>query len=258
MTTPKIETVSIDGRRFYKHPTQKHLKVPSVTSVLDMLPAPYLRKWNSKITAESAVQNLEHVNELASKSKTRAIEWLKGAPDRELEKAGTMGDRVHKILEDLINDPLGTVVEDDLMPYVDGFYQFCDRFEPEWLFIERPIFSVTHLYAGSFDAICKIKDKNYMLDFKTTRSGISSKVAMQLAAYARADIMFDDENNEVELPEIHAGAALWLRPDKWAFQPLRIDDDVFHTFLSLRRVFEWEQQRSKTAMLAPVANKSLL
>lgn len=257
MTTPKIETVSIDGRRFYIHPTEKKLKVPSVTSVLDMMPAPYLRKWNSKITAMSAIENLAYVNEVAAKSKTRAIEWLKGAPDRELSKAADMGDRVHKVLEDLINDPLFEV-EDDLTPYVDGFYQFCDRFEPEWLFIERPIFSVTHLYAGSFDAICKIKNKNYILDFKTTRSGISSKVAMQLAAYARADVMFNDENEEIEMPHIDAGAALWLRPDKWAFQPLRIDDDVFHTFLSLRRVFEWEQRNSKTAILAPVANKSLL
>lgn len=256
MTTPKIETVSIDGYRFYKHPTQRHLKVPSVTSILDMLPAPYLRKWNSKIVAQSAIDNLEDITAIAAKSKTRAVEWLKGAPDRELESAGTMGDRVHKVIEDLIYDPLFEV-EEDLMPYVDGFFQFCDRFEPEWLFVEKPIYSITHLYAGSFDAIAKIKDKNYIIDFKTTRSGISSKVAMQLAAYARADVMFV-EGEEVSLPEIHAGAALWLRPDKWSFQPLRIDDDIFHTFLSLRRVFEWEQQRSKTAILAPVTNKSLL
>lgn len=256
MTTPKIETTSIDGYRFYKHPTQKHIKVPSVTSVLDMLPAPYLRKWNSKITAEHAISNLDDIVQMASKSKTKAIEWLKGAPDRELNKAADIGDRVHNLLEELINDPL-TAVDDELAPYIDGFYQFLDRFEPEWLFVEKPIFSMTHLYAGSFDAICKIKNKNYMLDFKTTRSGISAKVAMQLAAYSRADVMFID-GEEYQLPEIHAGAALWLRPDKWSFQPLRIDDDVFHTFLSLRRVFEWERTRSKSVMLAPVANKSLL
>lgn len=256
MTTPKIETTSIDGYRFYKHPTQRHIKVPSVTSILDMLPAPYLRKWNSKITAEHAVANLDDVVAMASKSKTKAIEWLKGAPDRELNKAADIGDRVHNLLEELINDPL-TEVEEELAPYIDGFYQFLDRFEPEWLFVEKPIFSMTHLYAGSFDAICKIKNKNYMLDFKTTRSGISAKVAMQLAAYSRADVMFID-GEEHELPEIHAGAALWLRPNKWSFQPLRIDDDVFHTFLSLRRVFEWERSRSKSVMLAPVANKTLL
>lgn len=256
MTTPKIETVSIDGRRFYKHPTLKNVKVPSVTSILDMLPAPYLRQWNSKITAQSAVENIDYVNELVNSSKTKAVEWLKGAPDRELNKAADVGDRVHKLLEDLILDPLHPV-DEELAPFIDGFYQFLDRFEPEWLFIEKPIFSISHLYAGSFDAICKIKNKNYILDFKTTRSGISAKVGMQLAAYARAEVMFVD-GEEVELPKIEAGAALWLRPDKWAFQPLRIDDDVFHTFLSLRRVFDWEQRQSKSVILAPVANKSLL
>lgn len=255
MTTPKIETVEINGKRHYKHPTKPALKAPSVTSIIDMLPAPYLRQWNAKVTAQSAVEEIDYINELLSKGHSgKAVEFLKAAPERELNKAADVGTRVHEILEDLIKDP-HIEVEEELLPFVQHFWTFCERFEPEWIHVERPVFSVTHMYAGSFDAIARINNKNVILDFKTTRSGISPKVAMQLAAYARADFIWDGE--EIEIPQIDAGAALWLRPDKWNFQPLRIDDDIFHTFLSLRRIFEWENRLSKTAMLAPALHREL-
>jgi hypothetical protein len=110
------------------------------------------------------------------------------------------------------------------------------------------------MYAGSFDAIAKIRDKITLVDFKTTRSGISAKVALQLAAYSRAYVMFDDDI-EIPMPKVDNAAALWLRPDQWGFFPLRIDDDIFETFLSLRRIFEWDSRQSKTAMLSPISYK---
>jgi hypothetical protein len=257
MTQPKIETVEINGKRHYVHPNNKKIKVPSVTSIIDMLPSHYLRTWNSKVTAQAAVEEFGYVSELINSGKShKAIEWLKAAATRELNKAADVGDRVHKTIEDIILTGKWDV-DEEIEPYIKGFYEFCDRFEPEWLFVENPIFSVTHLYAGSFDGIAKINNKNVIIDFKTTRSGISAKVAMQLAAYARADVIFVD-GEECELPRIDAGAALWLRPDKWAFQPLRIDEDIFLTFLSLRRILEWEFRQSKTALLSPIGNGKLL
>jgi hypothetical protein len=257
MTNPKVQTISINGIRHYKHPNIKGLNAPSVTSIVGMLPAPYLPKWNSKITAEAAVNNIGDINHMITyESKTKAIEWLKASAERELHKAADTGTRVHEAVEQIILDP-GYKYDDDLIPYIDGFHKFVEKFEPEWIHVEKSVFSVTHVYAGSFDAICKINNKNILLDFKTTRSGISAKVALQLAAYKNADVMFDGDK-EIEIPRIDAGAALLLRPDKWSYQPLRIDDDIFATFLALRRTFEWESRQSKTAMLAPIPHKGLL
>lgn len=258
MTNPKIQTISVNGNRHYKHPTIGGLLAPSVTSIVGMLPAPYLPKWNSKITAESAVNNIEEINDMLTKvgGKAKATEWLKAAAERELHNAADIGTRVHEAIEQLIADP-NYQYDDELLPYLHGFWEFEKRFEPEWIHVEKSIFSMTHLYAGSLDAICKINNKKVILDFKTTRSGISSKVALQLAAYANADVLFDGDN-EIEMPKVDMGAALLLRPDKWSFQPLRIDDDIFSTFLSLRRVYEWENRQSKTAMLAPLMNKGLM
>lgn len=257
MTNPKVQTVSINGMRHYKHPNIKGLSAPSVTSIVGMLPAPYLPKWNSKVTAEAAINEIGDINHMITyEGKAKAIEWLKGAAERELNKAADTGTRVHEAIEQIILNP-DYKYDDDLIPYINGFHAFVERFEPEWLHVEKSVFSVTHVYAGSLDAICKINNKNILLDFKTTRSGISSKVALQLAAYKNADVLFDGDE-EIPMPKIDAGAALLLRPDKWAYQPLRIDDDIFATFLALRRTLEWEFRQSKTAMLAPVPHKGLL
>lgn len=258
MTNPKIETVSINGNRHYKHPSIKGLVAPSVTSIVGMLPAPYLPKWNSKITAEAAVKNIDEINQMLADvgGKTKATEWLKAAAERELNNAADIGTRVHEAIEQLILDP-NYQYDDELLPYLHGFWEFEKKFEPEWIHVEKSIFSMTHLYAGSLDAICKINNQKVILDFKTTRSGISSKVALQLAAYANADVLFDGDK-EIEMPKVDMGAALLLRPDRWSFQPLRINDDIFSTFLSLRRIYEWEARQSKTAMLAPLQHKGLM
>jgi hypothetical protein len=254
MTNPKIQTLQINGYRYYKHPNIPTLKAPSVTSIIDMLPAPFLRAWNSKVTANAAVDNIEYVNELiGAKQQDKARMWLKAAPERELKTAADIGDRVHKAIEERISNPLASY-DDDLQPFIKNFDLFCVEFEPEWLHVEKSVFSVTHMYAGSFDAIAKIRDKITLVDFKTTRSGISAKVALQLAAYSRADVMFDDDI-EIPMPKVDNAAALWLRPDQWGFFPLRIDDDIFETFLSLRRIFEWDSRQSKTAMLSPISYK---
>jgi hypothetical protein len=252
MTNPKITTVTVNGYRHYKHPNIKNLAAPSVTSIIDMLPAPFLRQWNSKVTANAAVDNIEFVNELLLANKhEKARAWLKAAPERELATAADVGDRVHKAIEERILNP-DTPYDDDLTPFMKNFDLFCVEYEPEWLFVEKSVFSVTHMYAGSFDAIANIRGKKTLIDFKTTRSGISAKVALQLAAYSRADVMFDGVT-EMPMPQVDAAAALWLRPDKWGFFPLRIDEDIFETFLALRRTFEWEARQSKTAMLAPTS-----
>lgn len=253
MTNPKIQTTTVNGYRHYKHPNIKNLSAPSVTSIIDMLPAPFLRQWNSKMTANAAVDNIQYVNELILANKQdKAKLWLKAAPERELAIAADMGTRVHEAIEQRIYDP-STQHDEDLEPFIRHFDKFCVEYEPEWIHVEKSVFSVTHLYAGSFDAIARIRNKVTLLDFKTTRSGISAKVALQLAAYARADVMFEGDT-EVPMPQVEQAAALWLRPDNWGWFPLRIDDDIFETFLGLRRIFEWEARQSKTAMLAPMTH----
>ena len=92
MTNPKITTKNVNGHRFYIHPNVKNLTAPSVTSIVGMLPAPYLQKWNSKVTAQCAVDEFVKLSELIDAGRhTQAVDWLKAAADRELNKAADAG-----------------------------------------------------------------------------------------------------------------------------------------------------------------------
>ena len=56
-------------------------------------------------------------------------------------------------------------------------------------------------------------DENWLIDFKTTRSGVHAEVALQLAAYARSEI----DCGSRSLCFLSISSAFWLRPDQWKF-----------------------------------------
>ncbi len=56
------------------------------------------------------------------------------------------------------------------------FNAFIDEFSPSFLFQEETVWSDTHLYAGSFDALAEIEGQRVWIDWKTTRSGVHEEV----------------------------------------------------------------------------------
>jgi hypothetical protein len=84
-------------------------------------------------------------------------------------------------------------------------------------------------------------------DWKTSKD-IHAEVALQLAAYSRADCIIDANGNREPMPEVDGAAVLHVTPEGWAFKLVRIDDDVFDVFLTLRKVFTWDRETSKTVI----------
>ena len=100
MTSPKIDTVKKGGSRFYLNPLDPNDRVPGVTSVLNMLPKPFLRYWAAKVVAETAVDNAGTVVQMMlSGERNGAIEFLKKSPDRFTGKAADMGTEVHDLID---------------------------------------------------------------------------------------------------------------------------------------------------------------
>ena len=97
MTTPKIPTVNRNDSRLYLWDDGEH---PSVTSVVGMLPKPALQYWAAKKVAECAV-SVDVKRVIAENGEDRAINWLKSAPQRDLNNAADTGTSVHDILEHL-------------------------------------------------------------------------------------------------------------------------------------------------------------
>ncbi|MFG3200352.1 hypothetical protein ACGFYT_30010 [Streptomyces sp. NPDC048208] len=264
----KVTTIQRGGSRFYvDHVTQE--KVPGVTSVVGMLPKPFLQFWNAKMVAELAVDSLSFVQQMAERDREGAIDYLKGAARRYTKSRADLGSKAHDLFERMIRgegrlterDRFGDYVvrvHPDLEPYRANFHQFMDAVQPELIRAEDVAWSDTHKYAGSFDALLSIKDEDgarvtVIADWKTSKATYPD-VALQMAAYGFADRLIDPDGNSAPMPHIDAAAVLHITADQWAFKPVRFDAEVFEHFLTLRRTFDWDREVSKTVIGKPFAS----
>lgn len=251
MTVPKITTYHARGSRFYVHPESDE-KVPGVTSVLGMLPKPFLKAWAAKVVATEAVESQDAWLPLAKHNPEGAIEYLKKAPDRFTKGAADVGTDAHGIFEALAKgETLGRLTP-ALQVYADHYREFLDAFQPEFLHIEDTVWSETHGYAGSFDWIAKIDGEVVIGDNKTTRSGVHEEVALQLAAYKHADYLLDVYGDRADLPVIEAGAVFHVRPEGWNLYPVRVDGEVFSYFLTLLTTFAWDKGAKRGVIGKPI------
>lgn len=261
MTTPKIQTFKRGGSRFYVDPRDRKANVPGVTSVIDMLPKPFLKFWAAKLVAETAVDQAPNWLGIAlNGDRDGAVDYLKRAPMRNTGKAADMGTEAHDVWEQMARGDKLPRQHPDMQPYINGFERFLAEFEPEFLYLEETVWSETHGYAGSFDAMARIRgelleqdeDAIVILDWKTTRSGVHAEVALQLNAYANADYILRPDGTKVDLPDINAAAVFHCRPEGWQLVPVRLGEDIFEMFLSLIPVTQWEKVLKPTVLADPV------
>ena len=254
MTTPKIQTISRGGSRFYVNPVTND-KVPGVTSILSMLPKPFLQHWAAKMVAEHAVDNVSsYIGLVMHGQRQAAVDLLKAAPRRYTTERADIGTDVHDAFDQLSKgETLGRVTP-EVEPYLKHFDQFVKDFQPNFLMTEETIFSDKHRYAGTFDWIAEIGGEVVVGDWKTTRQTYP-EVGLQLAAYRYADYVQRSDGAQVPLPKnISGGAVFHMSPDAYELIPMKCDEEIFEVFLALRNtVFEWDKDISKRVMGKPLA-----
>jgi hypothetical protein len=252
MTTPQVPTIKRQGSRFYVHPLTDQ-KAVGVTSVLNMLPKEFLKFWAAKVTAETAVDQFSTLASfVASGNREDAVDWLKRAHSRNTAGAADVGGDVHDLVELLARGRPLPPVHPDVQPYLDHFREFLDVFSPDFIFIEETVWSETHGYAGSFDAIARIGSETVIIDYKTTRSGVHAEVALQLSAYERADYILRPDGTQEPIPDLDAAAVLHLRPEGWKLVPVQTSDELFDVFLALKQVHRWDKELSKVVIGQPI------
>ncbi|MFD8595385.1 hypothetical protein ACFV1L_10325 [Kitasatospora sp. NPDC059646] len=248
-----VQTIKRGDSRFYVDPADGAKKVPGVTSVLGMLPKPFLQFWSAKTVAETAVDDLGAVVNIALRDRDAAIDYLKRAPTRFTAKAAGTGSDAHDLFERLARGERIGRVHPDMQQYARHFDAFLQEQQPEFLHLEETVWSDTFGYAGSFDAIAKIDGETVIIDWKTTRSGVHDDVALQLKAYARADRMILASSGEsVPVPALDAAAVLHVRPEGAKLVPVDCSDDLFDVFTALLTVFQWDSVRKKSVIGRPV------
>jgi hypothetical protein len=241
--------------------SRPEIKHPGVTSIIGMLPKPFLAPWNAKLTAELAVDSIDFVSRMAERDRQGAIDYLKGAARRYTTMRADVGSKAHDLFERMIRGEYVGRVHPDMEPYRAFFAEFLRDVNPELVRAEDIAWSDTHGYAGSFDVILRVwlddegnitPDRSgtpvlLMADWKTSKD-IHAEVALQLAAYARADFIVLPDGSHEPMPEVDGAAVLHITPDGWSFRSIRVDDDVFDLFLTLRKIFTWDRETNKTVI----------
>lgn len=125
------------------------------------------------------------------------------------DQAAEGGTLVHKALEDYAEKgiiPSASAVPESKRGSMAGLAKFIIEYRPEFLATEVRVLSVIHKYAGTFDLLCRINDKIYLIDLKTSKWIYPSSHFPQLEAYEGARVEAGEEPTDVR-------AVLWVNSE---------------------------------------------
>jgi len=263
-----IDTTKGKGPRFYYDIAAPDIKYPGVTSIVGMLPKPFLQFWAAKMAAELAVDSFDFVQAIHARGgREAAVQYISGASRRYTKERSDIGTEAHDLFERMVRGEDVRHVSRDMDPYKRHFAEFLDVVQPELVRAEDVAWSDTHKYAGSFDAILRVRlDDNgrpdphgdvaqVIVDWKTSKSTYP-EVALQMSAYANADKVIAPDGTEEPMPAFDGAAVLHITADQWAFKPVQIAEPVFGHFLHLRESFDWDRTVSKKVLGDPIASSS--
>ena len=269
-TTRRVETANghsykMDGN-----------KVDGVTTVLgNGIPKPALVGWAAKSIAEfvgeriaidtstGRVDATQLATDLAaigrenryskwpndgSVSRLAFIETLKGVHWQDRDRAAKRGTEVHNLAEQIV-DGVEVTVPDELVGHVDSYIKFLDEWQVEPIIVEGVCGHRKHRWMGTFDLVAKLHGETWLLDLKTTRSGIFGETALQLAAYRHAEFYLDTEGEEQPMPEVDRVGAIWCRADGYDLIPVEAGADVYRMFQYAQMVARFTTELGKSWVL---------
>lgn len=232
-----------------------------------------LRRWarsgREEVIARQAVGELSSIRLGKLSDADLAGRWVKGTPERIRDAAAALGSEVHEESERLVlslaresglawteGRPLPEWPE-RLRPHMGSFVSFLDDFRPEYLATEATVFNRTQAYAGTLDAIMRIRiggrPTTLIVDYKSGRN-VYPEVALQLAAYRNGEFIgLTDGVTEVPVPEVEAGVVLHITPKGYRLRLVRVDDEIYRAFLHARETFRWTKVLAGTALLQELA-----
>lgn len=233
-----------------------------------------MRRWSAAgradVVARQAAGELTSIKLAKLTERDLGLRWLKGQPDRIRDAAAARGNLVHAAAEDLALDAVGQVLADiattgtfrttwgpELAPWMDGFLAFLREYRPEVIAAEATVFNREQAYAGTLDAIMRIRHPRLpsnpiVTDYKSG-NGVYPEVAMQLASYARGEFIgLPDGVTTAELPadlDLGIGAVLHLTPRGAHLRPVVIADEVWLAFQYAREIYRWATETSRVVLL---------
>jgi hypothetical protein len=211
-------------------------KVQGATTVLSKsIPKPALIAWAANESAKFAVNQWDELATMPIVDRLERIkkEW-RGVRDR----AALRGTEVHNLAERVV---LGEEVEvpDHLAGHLEAYIQFLDDFQVVPVLVEKPVFSRTYKYAGTFDLVADIDGVRWLLDIKTNASGVYAETALQLAAYRFADFYIEDDFSEHLMPPVERTGVIHVTASGYELVPVIADVEQFDIFCHAIQMANW-------------------
>lgn len=216
------------------------VKVPSVTTILNALPK-QLVGWAARETASRAVNEWEELSQL---DPIKRYETLKGTPFERRDRAALRGTRIHALGAKVAHG-FDVDVPDDLVGPVRAMAKALDRWGIEAVATEAPVANLEHRYAGTLDlvgSVTKLGIARALLDVKTG-SGVYESDALQLCAYANADLWQPELGTEEPFEPVEACFVLHVLPDDVELVPIEGAEgsDLLRQFLYVKATWRWLQ-----------------
>jgi len=208
-----------------------------------MLGKPFLIGWAKKVTAQAAARDVKLLATLVERGgESAAAAWLKEIPDFERDTAGKMGTAVH-ILAEAIARKQPVVVTEAQQPFVDRYVEWLAKHKPKFKNVEFMVYSASHLYGGTADAVVELNGELWLIDYKTGKDAYTD-TALQLAAYAFADWAGKPgDPRKYAIPKVTRFGVLHIRPDHADLIPYSVTAAEYEAFLACRRLFDWKKYR---------------
>lgn len=228
-------------------------KVPGVTTITGYFKSGALAEYPGKATREYAVNHWDELTALGPADRLKALSEAQWA-DR--DAAAGRGTEIHALGAALASGEQ-IAVPAPLAAHVESYLDFLDRLEPRLAAPpELVVGNRTERYCGTADLLADLGPVPYdgailpparwLLDVKTSRSGIFPETALQLTGYSRAEVFLGETGDErpVEWLGIERCGALWIRRDGWDLYPVETGDEVWDHFVYLARLYH-EQEAKK-------------
>lgn len=226
-------------------------KLPGVTTIISNgYPKGALIDWAGKTTANYAI---DHWAELEELPPTQRLKQLNEARFTDRDSAANRGRDVHRYAEALV---AGERVKkpDDIAGHIESYVRFLDEFEPHPIVVEGVVINRQHGYAGTLDLIADIGEERWLLDIKTSRSGVFGDVALQLAAYRYAESLLDEHGQEKPMLDVHRTGSVHVRADGYSLIPVEAGPQEFRMFLYVQQV-AWFTERASYLLGEPMEAK---
>jgi len=235
----------------YRYYTIDGKKVPSVTTILNVINKPQLIPWAVRTTRDYIKQELfafRRADSLKDLDLENLLAKSAKEHDRVRNAAADHGIAVHSSIASYIGNKTAVDRND---PVIIAFSEWQDAAKFEHIASERLVFSREHGYAGTTDLIGTLNGRLALLDIKTGR-GVYPEYKLQLAAYA---IAWGEMNGH--FPEmcmnLHVKSDLTITEAN-SFTATELFP-LFQTFLAAKRLFEWQSEQP-TANQRRSVNKS--